>query len=214
MKLRHYVLPFTIYIIAKTYLIKYMLTRPMLRGRIGKGTLALTEFAFRAHTCLNNPIYSVHLTPWKLYFDGSKTDVASRARIVLEEPLGIRHCYSFQLDFQCTNNMAEYEALIIGLEMLGLPFGPGAYRFVKHFAFLRTKEKLQRQNPLGLAIAVLKAEAEGRKRHGLKKLWLNHHVASGPHAPFNEVMPLTSQQNPLATRGIQCTREVTEVRIW
>ncbi|CAL8080065.1 unnamed protein product [Prunus armeniaca] len=76
----------------------------------------------------------------------------------------------------------------------GLPFGPGTYRFVKHFAFLRTKEKLQRQNPLGLATAVLKAEAEGRKRHGLKKLWLNRHVASRPHTPFNELMPLTSQQ--------------------
>ncbi|KAI5334820.1 hypothetical protein L3X38_024953 [Prunus dulcis] len=116
MKLRHYMLPFTIYIIAKTDLIKYMLTRPMLRGRIGKWTLALIEFAFRyvpqkavkgqvvadfladhpweeienmdsfdianadlltkSHTCLNNPIYLVHLTPWKLYFDGSKTDVA------------------------------------------------------------------------------------------------------------------------------------------
>ncbi|CAL2232523.1 unnamed protein product [Prunus armeniaca] len=157
-KLRHYMLPHTIYIIAKTDLIKYMLTRPMLRGRIGKWTLALTEFAFRyvpqkavkgqavtdfladhpgeeienmdsldianadlltrAHTCLNNPIYSVHLTPWKLYFDGSKTDITSGAGIVLEEPLGIRHCYSFQLDFQCTNNRAEYEALIIGLEIL------------------------------------------------------------------------------------------------
>ncbi|KAI5349898.1 hypothetical protein L3X38_002789 [Prunus dulcis] len=118
-KTGHYMLPFTIYIIAKTYLIKYMLIRPMLRGRIGKWTLALTEFAFRyvpkkavkgqamenfvayhpgeeienmdsldianadllnrAHTCLNNPIYSVHFTPWKL---------------------------------------AEYEALIIGLQML------------------------------------------------------------------------------------------------
>ncbi|CAL2247823.1 unnamed protein product [Prunus armeniaca] len=66
-------------------------------------------------------------------------------------------------------------------------------------------------NPLSLATAVLKAEVEGRKRHGLKKLWLNRHVASGPHAPFNEVMPLTSQQNPLVTRNIQCTREVTEI---
>ncbi|KAI5339013.1 hypothetical protein L3X38_018285 [Prunus dulcis] len=130
----------------------------MLRGRIGKWTLALTEFTLRyvpqkavkgqavadfladhpgeeienmdsvdianaglltrAHACLNNPIYSIHLTPWKLYFDGSKTDKASGAGIVLEEPSGIRHCYSFQLDFQCTNNRAEYEALIIGLEML------------------------------------------------------------------------------------------------
>ncbi|CAL2246400.1 unnamed protein product [Prunus armeniaca] len=71
-----------------------------------------------AHTCLNNPIYLVHLTPWKLYFDGSKIDLASGAGIVLEDPLGIKHCYSFQLDFQCTNNIAEYEALIIGLEML------------------------------------------------------------------------------------------------
>ena len=107
----------------------------MLRGRIGKWTLALTEFTFRyvpqravkgqavadfladhpgeeienmdsldiananlltrAHVCLNNPIYSIHLTPWKLYFDGSKTDKASGAGIVLEEPLGIRHSYSF-----------------------------------------------------------------------------------------------------------------------
>ncbi|CAL2255974.1 unnamed protein product [Prunus armeniaca] len=41
----------------------------------------------------------------------------SGAGIVLEEPLGIRHCYSFQLDFQCTNNRAEYEALIIKLEI-------------------------------------------------------------------------------------------------
>ncbi|KAI5343708.1 hypothetical protein L3X38_011584 [Prunus dulcis] len=157
-KLRHYMLPHTIYIIAKTDLIKYMLTRPMLRGRIGKWTLALTEFTLRyvpqkavkgqavadfladhpgeeiknmdsldiananlltrVHVCLNNPIYSIHLTPWKLYFDGSKTDKASGAGVVLEEPLGVRHCYSFQLDFQCTNNRAEYEALIIGLEML------------------------------------------------------------------------------------------------
>ncbi|BFG15851.1 hypothetical protein CerSpe_021250 [Prunus speciosa] len=46
-KLKHYMLPFTTYIIAKTDLIKYMLTRPMLRGRIGKWTLALKEFAFR-----------------------------------------------------------------------------------------------------------------------------------------------------------------------
>ncbi|CAL9017938.1 unnamed protein product, partial [Prunus brigantina] len=80
--------------------------------------IANADLLTRAHTCLNNPIYSVHLTPWKLYFDGSKTDITSGAGIVLEEPLGIRHYYSFQLDFQCTNNMAEYEALIIGLEML------------------------------------------------------------------------------------------------
>ncbi|CAL8096274.1 unnamed protein product [Prunus armeniaca] len=79
----------------------------------------------------------------------------------------------------------------------GLPFGPGAYRFVKHFALLRAKEKLQRQNPLGLATAVLKVEAEGRKRHGLKRLWLNRHVALGPHAPFNEGQIINHQSRAL-----------------
>ncbi|CAL2247351.1 unnamed protein product [Prunus armeniaca] len=108
-KLKHYMLPFTTYIIAKTDLIKYMLTRPMLRGRIdhpGEETenmdsmdIANADLLTRAHTYLNNPIYSVHLTPGKLYFDGSKTDSTSRVGIVLENPLGIKHCYSFQLDF-------------------------------------------------------------------------------------------------------------------
>ncbi|CAL9001859.1 unnamed protein product [Prunus brigantina] len=65
-----------------------MVIKPILRGRIGKWTLALPEFSFRyvladllsrTHICLNNPIYSVHLTPWNLYFDGSKIDLASGA---------------------------------------------------------------------------------------------------------------------------------------
>ncbi|CAL8115817.1 unnamed protein product [Prunus armeniaca] len=97
----------------------------MLRGKIGKWTLALIEFAFRyvpqkavKGQAVANFLAHIHLTPRKLYFDGSKTDIASGAGIVLEKPLGIRHCYSFQLDFQCTNNRAEYEALIIGLEIL------------------------------------------------------------------------------------------------
>ncbi|CAL2238244.1 unnamed protein product [Prunus armeniaca] len=100
-KLRHYILPFTIYIIAKTNLIKYMLTRPIyVPQKAVKGQavadfladhpgeeienmdsldIANTDLLTRAHTCLNNPIYSIHLTPWKL---------------------------------------VEYEALIIGLEIL------------------------------------------------------------------------------------------------
>ncbi|CAL8087195.1 unnamed protein product [Prunus armeniaca] len=128
-KLRHYMLPYTISIIAKTDLIKYV-PQKAVKGQAVADLLAdhpveeienmdsldiaNADMLTRAHTCLNNPIYSVNLTPWKLYFDGSKTDIASEEGIVLEEPLGIRHCYSFQ----CTNNKAEYEALIIGLEIL------------------------------------------------------------------------------------------------
>ncbi|CAL9021213.1 unnamed protein product [Prunus brigantina] len=41
-----------------------------------------------------------------------------RAGVVIESPQGQRWQFAFQLDFRCTNNQAEYEALIIGLEIL------------------------------------------------------------------------------------------------
>ncbi|KAM2383355.1 hypothetical protein ACFXTH_040919 [Malus domestica] len=46
-KLRHYILPYHIHIIAKTDMIKYMLAKPMLTGRIRKWILALSEFIFQ-----------------------------------------------------------------------------------------------------------------------------------------------------------------------
>ncbi|CAN6570975.1 unnamed protein product [Malus baccata var. baccata] len=59
------------------------------------------------------------ITHWKLYFDGSYTQKASGAGIVIINPQGVCHYYSFLLDYQGnTNNRAEYEALIIGLEIL------------------------------------------------------------------------------------------------
>ena len=40
------------------------------------------------------------------------------ARIVIISPKGIKTTLSFNLAFKCTNNQAEYEALVIGLEIL------------------------------------------------------------------------------------------------
>ncbi|CAN6715845.1 unnamed protein product [Malus baccata var. baccata] len=45
-KLRHYMLPCHFHIIAKTDVIKYMLSKPMLVGRIRKWILTLSEFSF------------------------------------------------------------------------------------------------------------------------------------------------------------------------
>ncbi|CAL2240750.1 unnamed protein product [Prunus armeniaca] len=55
---------------------------------------------------------------WTLYFDGSSTETRSGVGVVIESPQGQRWQFTFQLDFKCTNNQAEYEALIIGLEIL------------------------------------------------------------------------------------------------
>ncbi|CAN6555683.1 unnamed protein product [Malus baccata var. baccata] len=169
-KLRHYMLPCHVHIIARTDVIKYMLSKPMLAGRIGKWILALSEFSFQyvpqravkgqaiadfltehqepQSEVINIPgsleitsvwipprsdvsgkedwvqqeirkVTGLWITPWKLYFDGSHTQKAAGVGIVIINPQGVYHYYSFLLDYQeNTNNRAEYEALIIGLEIL------------------------------------------------------------------------------------------------
>ncbi|XP_050369176.1 uncharacterized protein LOC126787313 [Argentina anserina] len=140
-KLRHYMLSFTTVVVAQTDLVKYMLTRPMLRGRIGKWILVLSEFFLQytplkaltgqavSEFLLHHPISEdiedqnlvvsfVHTQPWVLYFDGSSPDHLSRAGVALVNPSIARHWYSFQLEWKCTNNQAEYETIIIGLELL------------------------------------------------------------------------------------------------
>lgn len=50
-------------------------------------------------------------------FDGAAKRTRAGAGIVLVTPDGAALPYSFSLTKACTNNMAEYEALIIGLEL-------------------------------------------------------------------------------------------------
>ncbi|KAM1515645.1 hypothetical protein ACFX10_014724 [Malus domestica] len=55
---------------------------------------------------------------WTMYFDGSSTSSSAGAGIVLQSPHNDRWYFSLKLDFECTNNQAEYEALVIGLGLL------------------------------------------------------------------------------------------------
>ncbi|KAK9943091.1 hypothetical protein M0R45_008712 [Rubus argutus] len=115
-KLRHYMLPSIVHVISKTDLIKYMLTRPIIRGRIGKWTMALSEFTFKyvpqksikgqalADFLAHHPskeiepmeeveIKTIHAVPmqnnfWMMHFDGSSTDTSAGAEIVIESPEG------------------------------------------------------------------------------------------------------------------------------
>ena len=53
---------------------------------------------------------------WILYFDGSKTLEGSGAGCVLIDPQKNKHFLSCRLEFEYTNNTAEYEALVQGLK--------------------------------------------------------------------------------------------------
>ena len=55
---------------------------------------------------------------WTLYFDGSSTSTSAGVGVVIQSPHQHRWYFSLKLDFECTNNQAEYEALVIGLGVL------------------------------------------------------------------------------------------------
>ena len=109
-KLRHYMLTYVMCIITQTDLVKYMLSRPILSGKLGKWSLSLVEFnlvyvpqkavkgqalvGFIAdHPCTNvidfNESLVLEVTPWKLYFDGSKSEQRTGIGVVLESPMGV-----------------------------------------------------------------------------------------------------------------------------
>ena len=56
-------------------------------------------------------------TYWTIHFDGSRKLEGSGAGVILTSPRGENFWYALRLMFPCTNNAAEYEALLHGLWM-------------------------------------------------------------------------------------------------
>jgi ribonuclease HI len=52
---------------------------------------------------------------WSLYFDGSKSKEGAGAGCVIIDPSGNKTLIACRLEFECTNNTTEYEALLQGL---------------------------------------------------------------------------------------------------
>jgi ribonuclease HI len=55
---------------------------------------------------------------WTIFCDGSWGTFGIGAVAVLVEPSKVKTCYAARLDFSCTINIAEYEALLLGLRKL------------------------------------------------------------------------------------------------
>jgi ribonuclease HI len=55
---------------------------------------------------------------WTVFCDGSWGTFNAGGAVVLAAPSKVRTCYAIKLDFSCTNNIAEYEALFLGLRKL------------------------------------------------------------------------------------------------
>ena len=143
-KLRHYLLSHPVTLVSKADPLRYILPKPVLSGRLAKWSTILSEFeinfvpqkAIKGQALTDflaeNPIpddmelreglpdeevFTVDTSSWQLYFDGATRNSGAGAGIVFVTPSGGLIPYSFHILAICTNNVAEYEALVIGLEV-------------------------------------------------------------------------------------------------
>jgi hypothetical protein len=123
-------------VVSQYDVIKSLLHKPILSGRMGKWAYALIEYdltfePLRAtksqvvadfvvdHTtgiCVENGMVEVY--PWQLVFDGSVCGRGNGIGCVIVSLNKGAFRLSIRLDFMCTNNQVEYEALIWSLEYL------------------------------------------------------------------------------------------------
>jgi hypothetical protein len=129
-KLQHILLSAEIIIICKSDVIKHMLTAPMLKGRLGKWMFALLEFDIRYQPAksvkgqaladliaerINTNIATLSVRAWAMYFDGSACEDGCGIGVLLMSPRGVTYSFSVRLLAPCTNNLAEYEAVRMGM---------------------------------------------------------------------------------------------------
>ena len=127
--------------------LKYIFQKPMPTGRLAKWQILLTEFdiiyvtrtAMKAQALAENPVNDDYKPldtyfpdeeinsieelgsngnqAWKLYFDGATNTKGKGIGAILISPIGQHYPATARLFFFCTNNMTEYEACIMGLNM-------------------------------------------------------------------------------------------------
>src|SRR4051812_25781886 len=132
-KLRHILLSAEIIIICQSDVIKHMMSAPVLKGRLGKWMFALSEFDIRYQPAkavkgqaladliaeqINTDIATLSVRAWAMFFDGSACDNGCDIGVLLVSPRGATYSFSIRLPTPCTNNVAEYEAIRKGMELL------------------------------------------------------------------------------------------------
>jgi ribonuclease HI len=67
---------------------------------------------------INIDIAALSVPAWAMYFDGSACGDGCGMGILLVSPRGAMYSFSIRLPAACTNNLAEYEAVRKGMELL------------------------------------------------------------------------------------------------
>ena len=62
-----------------------------------------------------NPSEEKKQPEWIIYCDGAWGFTGASVVAIITSPLGVKMKYAARLEFQCTNNIVEYEAVLLGL---------------------------------------------------------------------------------------------------
>jgi ribonuclease HI len=134
-KLQHYFQAYHI-IVPSSQPLKDIMRNKEAIGRIGKWAAELNEFSiYYVHRSLIQSQalgdFITDWTPgaqeeetnkdaeaWTMFCDGSWGTFGAGAAAFLVAASKVRTCYAAKLDFSCTNNIVEYEALLLGLRKL------------------------------------------------------------------------------------------------
>ncbi|KAM2835939.1 hypothetical protein PS2_032802 [Malus domestica] len=144
-KLRYYKHAYTIHLVAKADPVKYVMSKPVLTGRLAKWALFLNQYEIiyvpakavkgqaLADFLADHPIptdwkisddlpdddvfYINIFSTWMVFFDESARADGAGAEVVFMSLQRQILPYSFQLSELCSNNVSEYQALIIGIQM-------------------------------------------------------------------------------------------------
>jgi ribonuclease HI len=134
-KLRHYFQAYRI-IVSSSEPLKDIMRNREATGRIGKWAVELNEFTidYVHRSSIQSQALADFIadwTPgaqeeetnkdseaWTVFCDGTWGTFGAGAAAVLVAPSKVKTCYAARLDFSCTNNIAEYEALLLGLRKL------------------------------------------------------------------------------------------------
>ena len=134
----------TVRLVARADPIKYILSRPILSGRLAKWAVILQSYDIvyvpqkavkgqaLADFLADHPapsdwkfiddfpdedvFYIEMLPPWTMFFDGAARRDGAGAGVVFVTPQRQVLPYAFILSELCSKNVAEYQALIIGLQ--------------------------------------------------------------------------------------------------
>jgi hypothetical protein len=65
----------------------------------------------------NTPLEQIDIEDgmWHMNFDGSCSIERNKASIILYSLVGKIHNFSYRLEFSCTNNVTEFQALLLGI---------------------------------------------------------------------------------------------------